>query len=83
MLLRLAEPIRVELHLFSDASKEAYATVAYLVCQYESNQLIASKCLVATTKAMTILRVEIMVLSFPAASCSPRDMFQVSIVELT
>ena len=46
--LRHAEPTRVELHVFSDAS---YATAAYLVCQYETNRttsrLIASKCRVA------------------------------------
>ena len=35
--LRLANPNKMELHLFSDASKDAYASVAYLVCQYEDD----------------------------------------------
>ena len=54
----------MELHLFSDASKDAYASVAYLVCQYEDNsptsRLAASKSRVASTKAMTIPRLELM-----------------------
>jgi hypothetical protein len=62
--LRLANPNKMELHLFSDASKDAYASVAYLVCQYEddspTSRLVASKCRVAPTKAMTIPRLELM-----------------------
>ena len=62
--LRLANPNKMELHLFSDASKDAYASVAYLVCQYEDNsptsRLVASKSRVAPTKAMTIPRLELM-----------------------
>ncbi|CAB4004330.1 Nucleotide-binding oligomerization domain-containing 2, partial [Paramuricea clavata] len=60
--LRLANPNKMELHLFSDASKDAYASVAYLVCQYEddspTSRLVASKCRVAPTKA--IPRLELM-----------------------
>ena len=56
--LRRANPEKTELHLFSDASNAAYATVVYLVCQYPdlttSSSLIASKCCVAPVKAMTI-----------------------------
>ena len=45
--LRLANPNKMELHLLSDASKYTYASVAYLVCQYEddspTSRLVASK----------------------------------------
>jgi hypothetical protein len=62
--LRLANPNKMELHLFSDASKDAYASVAYLMCQYEDDspisRLVASKSRVAPTKAMTIPRLELM-----------------------
>ncbi len=61
--LRLADPKKTELHVFSDASKDAYATVAYLACEYENNspttRLAPSKC-VAPTKVMTIPRLELM-----------------------
>jgi hypothetical protein len=62
--LRKAHPEKIELHLFSDASKAAYATVAYLVCHYRdhsiSSCLVASKCRVAPVKTMTIPRLELM-----------------------
>ena len=62
--LRKANPEKIELHLFSDASNAAYATVAYLVCHYTdypiSSCLIASKCRVAPVKTMTIPRLELM-----------------------
>ena len=62
--LRLANPERVDLHLFSDASKDAFASSAYLVGQYPDNtrssRLIASKCRVAPLKALTIPRLELM-----------------------
>ena len=62
--LRRANPSKKELHLFLDASKDAYASVAYLVCHYEdddpSSRLVASKCRVGPTKAMTIPRLELM-----------------------
>ena len=62
--LRLPYPEKVDLHIFSDASKDAYASVAYLVCQYSDNApsscLVASKCRVAPVKAMTIPRLELM-----------------------
>ena len=35
--LRLPNPESVDLHLFSDASKDAFASVAYLVCHYTSS----------------------------------------------
>ena len=35
--LRLANPEKVDLHLFSDASKDAFASSASLVCQYPDN----------------------------------------------
>jgi hypothetical protein len=45
--LRHPSPDKIELHMFSDASKDAYAACAYLVCRYEGNTptsvLIASK----------------------------------------
>ena len=37
--LRLANPTNVDLHLFSDASRMAFATVAYLVCLYDDSML--------------------------------------------
>ena len=62
--LRRANPENIELHLFSDASNDAFAPVAYLVCQYQdsspSSCLIASKCRVSPVKAMTIPRLELM-----------------------
>jgi hypothetical protein len=62
--LRKAHPEKIELHLFLDASKAAYATVAYLVCHYRdhsiSSCLVASKCRVAPVKTMTIPRLELM-----------------------
>ena len=63
--LRLANPEKVDLHLFSDASKAAFASSANLVCQYPDNsrssRLIASKCRVAPVKALTIPRLELIV----------------------
>ncbi|KAL9966671.1 hypothetical protein ACROYT_G024783 [Oculina patagonica] len=63
--LRQANPENIELHLFSDASNDAFASVAYLVCRYLDNNpsscLIASKCRVSPVKkAMTIPRLELM-----------------------
>ena len=62
--LRLADPVSVELHVFSDASKGAYAAVAYLVSSYQAgtvtSRLIASKCRVAPVKSVTIPRLELM-----------------------
>ena len=62
--LRLANPQTTELHLFSDASKEGFASVGYLVFWYKDNNpsslLIASKSCVSQVKAMTIPRLELM-----------------------
>ncbi len=62
--LRLPKPQRKELHFFSDASKDAYAAVSFLVCHYDdgssSSRLVASKCRVAPAKVMTIPRLELM-----------------------
>ena len=59
-----ANPENIELHLFSDASNGAFASVAYLVCRYPdsnpSSRLIASKCRVSPVKTMTIPRLELM-----------------------
>ena len=50
--------------MFSDASKDAYAAVAYLVSSYQvatvTSRLIASKCRVAPVKSVTIPRLELM-----------------------
>ncbi|XP_067030628.1 uncharacterized protein [Acropora muricata] len=60
--LHRANPENIELHLFSDASNNAFACVAYLVCRYQDSSpslcLIASKCRVSPVKAMTIPRQE-------------------------
>lgn len=62
--LCLANPQTTELHLFSDASKAAFASAAYLVCQYQDNtpstRLVALKSPVSPVKAMTIPRLELM-----------------------
>ena len=62
--LRQANPENIELHVFSDASNDAFASVAYLVCRYldsnPSSRLIASKCRVSPVKAMTIPPLELM-----------------------
>lgn len=62
--LRYPSPDEKELHMFSDASKDAYAACAYLVCHYEESTptsvLIASKSRVAPVKSMTIPRLELM-----------------------
>ena len=62
--LRLPSPSQSRLHVFSDASKEVYATVAYLVCRYSdestTSRIVASKSRVAPTKAVTIPRLELM-----------------------
>ena len=62
--LRLANPTSIDLHVFSDASQDAYATVAYLVCSYPTkavtSRIVASKCRVAPVKSMTIPRLELM-----------------------
>ena len=57
-------PENTELHLFSTASNDAFASVAYLVCRYQdsspSSCLIASKSRVSPVKAMAISRLELM-----------------------
>ena len=62
--LRLPEPESVNLHLFADASKDAYACAANLVCHYANSpttsHLVASKCRVSPLKAVTIPRLELM-----------------------
>ena len=61
--LRRAYPESIELHLFSDASNDAFASVAYLVCRYQDSSpslcLIPSKFQVFPVKAMTIPRLEL------------------------
>ena len=56
------QPQRKELHFFSDASKDTYAAVSFLVCHYDDgssfSRLAASKCRVAPAKVMTIPRLE-------------------------
>ena len=62
--LRLANPQTTELHLFSDASKVAFTSAAYLVCRYQdhtpSSRLVASKSRVSPVIAMIIPRLELM-----------------------
>jgi hypothetical protein len=52
------------LHTFSDASKDAYAAVSYLVSEYSdrptTSRLVASKSRVVPLKAVTIPRLELM-----------------------
>lgn len=62
--LRLSQPTDIQLHVFSDASRAAYAAVAYLSCKYPdhppTSRLVGSKCRVSPVKAMTIPRLELM-----------------------
>ena len=62
--LRLPNPIQVCSHVFSDASKQAYGAVAYLVCRYpddtSTSRIVVSKSRVSPTKTVTIPRLELM-----------------------
>ncbi len=62
--LRLPAPTITWLHTFSDASKDAYAAVSYLVCEYDdhgtTSRLVASKSRVTPLKSVTIPRLELM-----------------------
>ena len=56
-------PRHTHLHIFADASQEAFAAAAYLVCSYDggdsSSRLIAAKAHVAPKKGSTIPRMEL------------------------
>jgi hypothetical protein len=58
------QPISIQVHGFSDASKRAYAAVTYLRTVYENGQVdvkfITSKAKVAPTKPQTIPRLELL-----------------------
>ena len=62
--LRFVNPTHSALHTFSDAFKDAYAAVLYLVCTYSNHpltsRLIASKSHVSPLKSVTIPRLELM-----------------------
>ncbi len=63
--LRRANPKAIYLHIFSDSSEKAYATVAYLVCHYDADDavtscIIMSKSRVSPIKAVAIPRLELM-----------------------
>jgi len=79
--LRQPKPTEIQLHMFCDASKEAYGAAAYLVCLYEdlmpTSCLIASKSRVAPLKVMTIPRLELMgaVISTRLANCIMKSLY--------
>lgn len=81
--LCLANPENTELHLFSDASKDAFASVAYLVCRYldnnPSSRFVASKCHMSPVKAMTIPRLELM--GAILSSCLSQSILKVLMVD--
>ena len=63
--LRQTNPTSIYLHVFSDSSERAYATVAYLVCHYGADGAVTSciimaKSRVSPIKAVTIPRLELM-----------------------
>ncbi len=62
--LRLPAPTITWLHTFSDASKDEYAAVSYLVCEYDNygttSRLVASKSRVTPLKSVIIPRLELM-----------------------
>ncbi len=61
--IKSALPLQSHLHVFADASKEAYAAAAFLVCHYDgsppSAQLVAARAHVAPKKHSTIPRMEL------------------------
>ena len=63
--LRQPNPKAIDLHVFSDSSEKAYATVAYLVSHYDADNattscIIMGKSWVCPVKAVTIPRLELM-----------------------
>ena len=63
--LRQTNPTSIYLHVFSDSSEKAYATVTYLVCHYGTDGAVTSciimaKSRVSPIKAVTIPRLELM-----------------------
>ena len=85
--LRRANPVNTELHLFSDASNDAFAAAAYLVCRYQdsspSSCLIASKCRVSPVKAMTIPRLELHVMGAVLSSRLAQSLLKVITADRT
>ncbi len=61
--LKTGLPVRTQLHLFADASKEAFAAAAYIVCFYTnqtpSARLVAARAHVAPKAGNTIPRLEL------------------------
>ncbi len=61
--VKSAVPLRAQLHLFADASREAYAAAAYIVCFYPktppTSHLVAARAHVAPKKLSTIPRMEL------------------------
>ncbi len=62
--LKQAPPQEVQLHMFADASGEAYAAVAYLRCEYDSSpisvRLVSAKAHVAPRGRTSIPRLELL-----------------------
>ena len=60
---KAAVPVTSELHIFADASAQAYAAAAYSVCRYRdgstSSRLVAARAHVAPRKQETIPRLEL------------------------
>ncbi len=61
--VKIAVPLHAHLHLFADASKEAYAAAAFVVCSYPhsppTSRLVAARAHVAPRKHSTIPRMEL------------------------
>ena len=70
--LRQTNPTSIYLHVFSDSSEKAYATVAYLVCHYGTDGAVTSCIIMAKSRVSPIKAVTIPRLGLIGAVLSTR-----------